>query len=124
MHNYSYYYVYHTICSKTKKVGNTDMDIQTRRVNISEQFFSSIKWRKTALLMLRLALLLIGVLVAFPHQPIVHAALGDWSTYLANNGRSGFNATESIINSKSAQHLKLHWTATGGAIFSQPVESN
>jgi hypothetical protein len=49
--------------------------------------------------------------------PIVHAASsGDWPTYLRNNGHSGFNAAETIINPTTAPNLKLHWTyAAGGA---------
>ena len=56
--------------------------------------------------------------------PSVHAASsGDWSTYLRDNGRSGFNAAETIINQTTAPKLKLHWTyAAGGAISTQPVE--
>src|SRR6266516_2460289 len=58
--------------------------------------------------------------------PIVHAASsGDWPTYLRNNGRSGFNAAETIINPTTAPNLKLHWMyAAGGAISTQPVEVN
>lgn len=55
----------------------------------------------------------------------VQAASGDWPTYQANNGRSGFNSAETIINPTTAPHLKLHWTATAaGAISTQPVEAN
>ena len=55
----------------------------------------------------------------------VRAASGDWSTYLYDNGRSGYNAAEKIINPTSASKLKVYWTArSGGAVFSQPVISN
>jgi outer membrane protein assembly factor BamB len=49
---------------------------------------------------------------------------GDWSTYLAGNGRTGFNGAETIITPVTAPHLKLHWTHTGGSISTQPVEAN
>jgi PQQ-like domain len=53
------------------------------------------------------------------------AATGDWPTYVFNNGRSGFNSSETIINPTTAPHLKLHWTHTAaGPITTQPVEAN
>jgi outer membrane protein assembly factor BamB len=52
-------------------------------------------------------------------------APGDWPTYLINEGRSGFNSAETIINPSTAPNLKLHWSyKVGGAISSQPVEDN
>src|SRR6266536_3474357 len=54
-----------------------------------------------------------------------YAATGDWPTYLSNNGRSGYNSSETIINPTTAPNLKLHWTHTAaGAISTQPVEAN
>ena len=54
-----------------------------------------------------------------------YAATGDWPTYLFDNGRSGFNSSETIINTTTAPHLKLNWTHTAaGAISTQPVEAN
>ena len=54
-----------------------------------------------------------------------YAATGDWPTYLSDNGRSGFNSSETIINPGNAQNLHLHWTHTAaGAISTQPVEAN
>ena len=51
--------------------------------------------------------------------------LADWSTYQSENGHSGFNGAESMINSSTAPHLKLHWTQTAaGSISTQPVEVN
>jgi|SRR5579863_1326215 len=35
---------------------------------------------------------------------------GDWPTYLHDNGRSGFNSAETVINSTSAPNLKLKWS--------------
>src|SRR5436309_644646 len=34
---------------------------------------------------------------------------GDWLTYLHDNGRSGYNSAETIINPSSASNLKLKW---------------
>lgn len=60
--------------------------------------------------------------------PTMHpaqAAAGDWPTYLMDNGRSGYNSAETIINATTAPNLKLHWTHTSaGAISTQPVEAN
>jgi len=54
-----------------------------------------------------------------------YAATGDWPTYLSNNGRSGYDSSETMINTNSASGLKLHWTHTAaGAISTQPVVAN
>jgi outer membrane protein assembly factor BamB len=56
-----------------------------------------------------------------------HAAgsSGDWPTYLADNGRSGFNGNETLINPTSAGNLTLHWSvAMGSVISTQPVVAN
>src|SRR5437868_972642 len=34
---------------------------------------------------------------------------GDWSTYLSDNGRSGYNKDETIITAATAPGLKQHW---------------
>lgn len=53
------------------------------------------------------------------------AASGDWPTYVFDNGRSGFNSAETIINQNTAPNLKLHWSFHGGGdISSQPIEAN
>ena len=50
---------------------------------------------------------------------------GDWSTYLFNNTRSGFDKAETIINPTSAKNLKQKWVQTAGGLISvQPVEAN
>jgi polyvinyl alcohol dehydrogenase (cytochrome) len=60
---------------------------------------------------------------------------GHWGTYLHDNGRSGFNAAETIINFTSAANLKVKWTyqSTGcpnsppnspTTISTQPVVAN
>ena len=50
---------------------------------------------------------------------------GDWTTYMADNGRSGFNAAENIITPATAPTLKLKWTyQTSEPVVSQPVVAN
>lgn len=78
-----------------------------------------------------LALTLIGALVVLPHlHPTLAAAASSTATYLGDNGRSGYNASETIINPNSAPYLKLHWSTQmqGGGPFNsvtvQPVEAN
>ena len=56
---------------------------------------------------------LLGVLVASDvfRAPSSYAqSPRNWSTYLFDNARSGFNASETIINPTSAPNLKLKWT--------------
>lgn len=75
--------------------------------------------------MVGLVLILSGIFVAFSLQQSTYATSpGDWSTYMFNTGRSGYNKAETIINRTSAPNLKVHWTArAGGIIYSQPVTS-
>lgn len=62
---------------------------------------------------------------AFSRSSHLVGTSGDWSTYLAENGRSGFNGSENIITATSAPSLKLHWRITAGAAIStQPVIVN
>ena len=64
-------------------------------------------------------------IVLIPSVLTIHAATGDWPTYMADNGRSGFNPNETIINPSTAPNLKLKWIHTAaGAISTQPVEAN
>src|SRR5712692_390905 len=42
------------------------------------------------------------------------AAPGDWATYMADNGHSGFNAAENVITPATAPTLKLKWTHSAG----------
>jgi polyvinyl alcohol dehydrogenase (cytochrome) len=43
-----------------------------------------------------------------------------WSTYLNNNARSGYNASETIINQDTAHDLTLQWTATSSGCAGSP----
>lgn len=57
--------------------------------------------------------------------PSTHAASGDWSTFLANNERTGYNGAETIINPRTAPNLKLRWKhKAGGTISTQAIEAN
>lgn len=74
----------------------------------------------------------LGLFGAFQPHLVQAVIADDWPTYLHDVGRSGFNSTETIINSTSAPNLKLKWTAkTNGCtnspggpvtISTQPVE--
>jgi outer membrane protein assembly factor BamB len=50
---------------------------------------------------------------------------GDWTTYLGDNGRSGFNGNETLINATSAGQLTRHWSVAEGSVIStQPIVAN
>ncbi len=60
-----------------------------------------------------------------PTPELIGSQSGDWTTYMADNGHSGFNAAENIITSTTAAGLKLKWThQAGDAVVSQPVIAN
>ena len=60
-----------------------------------------------------------------PTPELIGSQTGDWTTYMADNGRSGFNAAETIITLATAPELKLKWThQAGDAVVSQPVVAN
>ena len=112
-----------TVSTKIEREA-ANMDEQSSRPGASVQHIFR-KWHRISSRALTLAFMLTSTIFILPWQQAVYGASGDWSTYLNNNGRQGFNGVETIINPSSAPHLKLHWTdAGGGAIFSQPVESN
>jgi len=80
---------------------------------------------------LSLALIFTGVIFLLSrHQEARAVASGYTPTYLADNGRSDFNGTETIINPTSALNMKLHWSYQAGGYIStnyisdQPVEAN
>ncbi len=48
---------------------------------------------------------------------------GDWSTYLSDNGRSGYNKDETTITATTAAELKPHWMYHAkNYISTQPIE--
>lgn len=58
------------------------------------------------------------------HQVSSTVVTGDWSTYLANNGRSGFSQAETKINATTAPNLKQYWAYRArGSITTQPIEA-
>ncbi len=75
---------------------------------------------------LRTEALAIGTAESAPARSVLSAgSLGDWTTYLADNGRSSFNGNETLINANSAGQLKLHWSVAEGSVIStQPVVAN
>jgi len=85
-------------------------------------------WVEVGLLLLLLVASSISTFALKAHQTKASqfdATAGGWPTYMANNRRSGFNGTETLINSATAANLKVHWTFKGGGmIFSQPVKAN
>jgi len=67
----------------------------------------------------------VPTLTPSPTPTPVGSASGYWTTYMANNGRNGFNAAENIITPATAPQLKLKWThQAGDAVVSQPVVAN
>ena len=66
------------------------------------------------------------VLLCVLFVPILaQAASGDWPTYVSDKGRSGFNGSETIINSLTAPNLKLKWIhTTASTISTQPAVAN
>src|SRR5437588_6585549 len=101
-------------------MGETD-----RRSSSSSQLYSK-KWRGIALSALALALIVAGLIVALSrHQTTYAVSPSDWSGYMFDTGRSGFNGAETIINPTTAPNLKMHWSLQGsGTTFSQPVVDN
>src|SRR5438034_2293487 len=84
------------------------------------------KWMKRWIYLWVILGMLALILTAFiPTMLKARAASGDWTTYMADNGRSGYNPTETVINPSTAPLLKLKWThTTAGTISTQPVEAN
>ncbi len=69
------------------------------------------------------SLLLVGTLKI--HQPANAVGTSDWSTYLHDVARSGFNNTETAINPNSAGSLKQLWSVNEGTTIStQPAVAN
>lgn len=52
------------------------------------------------------------------------ATSGNWSTYLNNLGRTGFNGAETQITSSTVPNLKPVWTNSSGSVSAQPVQVN
>jgi len=64
-------------------------------------------------------------LTSGPGPTLAASVPGDWPTYMADNGHSGFNPAENVITAASAPQLRLKWKVTAGNyVASQPVEAN
>ncbi len=67
----------------------------------------------------------IVAVIGFSPRNIIHAATGDWTTYLGGDARTGYNGQETIITPATAASLKLLWTArTIGAVSSEVAVVN
>src|SRR5690348_4056570 len=52
------------------------------------------------------------------------ATSGNWSTYLNNRGRTGFNSAETLITRSTAPSLHPLWTDSSGSVSAEPVQVN
>jgi polyvinyl alcohol dehydrogenase (cytochrome) len=67
----------------------------------------------------------IVVLVGFPLSGARAQTSGNWSTYLNNGARTGYNGAERLIRPSTARKLGKLWTRTaGGSISAEPVQVN
>jgi outer membrane protein assembly factor BamB len=95
-----------------------------------EHFFP--QWKTIALPTLAFVLIVVGIIISFPHGQAALAGSGNgtWPTYLEGNTHSGFNQAETTITVSSAPNLKVHWSYYVGGNFyvksvtTQPVEAN
>lgn len=46
----------------------------------------------------------------------------NWSTYLGNQGRTGFNSAESLITPSAVPNLRPKWTDSSGSVSAEPVQ--
>ncbi|HEV7235389.1 MAG TPA: PQQ-binding-like beta-propeller repeat protein, partial [Ktedonobacteraceae bacterium] len=75
----------------------------------------------SALVLLFAMVLLVARVGQYPKQS-AHAASADWSMFLGNDARTGYNSNESSINPTTASSLKVQWTyPTGSRMNAQPV---
>src|SRR5438067_1710546 len=66
---------------------------------------------KPLLTVVVLVMIVAAIASALPQRASAQGtSSGDWPTYLHDNGRSGFNSAETIINPTSASNLKLKWS--------------
>ena len=66
-----------------------------------------------------------GALHVFSFGVLTPSATSDWTEYLGNAARTGFNGAESTITPANASGLSKKWTTTGkDGITAQPVVAN
>src|SRR6266849_218385 len=58
---------------------------------------------------------------SYASSQAVTTSTGNWTTYMWNNERSGYNSTETIINPITASHLKIHWQHVAGGFNQYPT---
>ena len=70
----------------------------------------------------------VGVIVVLVGLPVSGAQAqtsGDWSTYLNNGARTGYNGAEWHITPSTAPKLTKQWTdSAGGSISAEPIQVN
>src|SRR5260370_7316785 len=67
----------------------------------------------------------IVVLAGFPLSGARAQTSGDWSTYLNNGARTGYNGAEWLITPSTAPNLTKLWTdSAGGSISAEPIQVN
>jgi polyvinyl alcohol dehydrogenase (cytochrome) len=76
-----------------------------------------------ALVMVAAAIVPAALQAASARAASAATSSGDWPTYLHDNGRSGFNSAETIINQTSAPNLKLKWSYQSTGCPNSPPSS-
>ena len=73
----------------------------------------------------------VGVIVVLVGLPLsgaraqISGVSGNWSTYLNNGARTGYNGAERLITPSTAPKLTKLWTdRAGGAISAEPIQVN
>ena len=70
----------------------------------------------------------VGVIVVLVGLPVSGARAqtsGNWSTYLNNGARTGYNGAEWLITPSTAPKLTKQWTdSAGGSISAEPIQVN
>ena len=79
--------------------------------------------RRTASLFAAAAVVV--VVVGAPLSGAGAQTSGNWSTYLKNGGRTGFNSAETVVTPRTAPDLAQLWADTaGGAVSAEPIQVN
>lgn len=82
-------------------------------------------WLRVAALTVALAVLIVGTVDITRSVTHVRAATPDWSTWLADLARDGYNPNETILSKTNAANLRVLWThQSGSQITTEPVIAN
>ena len=97
---------------------------------MQREIYRSLQWR----LALTALVMLAGIIAYFLVSPSFYtktraaeaaSSATGWKTYAFDVERSGYNASETIINATSASSLQLKWSISTGSIISvQPIVAN